>query len=85
MRLKSVHPGVTVEQVLASTGFAPAVPDNIPTTAPPTAEQIKLLRTRIDVEGVLRRPGRRSLEWGAPRTPGHRAAPSGILVRRIPA
>ena len=56
MRLKSVHPGITVEQVLASTGFTPAVPDDVPTTAPPTAEQIQLLRSRIDVEGVLRRP-----------------------------
>src|SRR5262249_38082335 len=27
MRLKSVHPGVSVEQVLANTGFQPVVPD----------------------------------------------------------
>ena len=56
MRLKSVHPGVTVEQVLASTGFQPVVPDNVPTTPAPTEEQVALLRNRIDVEGVLRRP-----------------------------
>ena len=56
MRLKSVHPGVTVEQVLASTGFAPIVPDEVPTTPPPSAQQLALLRNRIDVEGVLRRP-----------------------------
>ena len=55
MRLKSVHPGVTVEQVLANTGFAPIVPDTVPQTPPPTAEQIALLRSRIDVDGVLRR------------------------------
>jgi glutaconate CoA-transferase subunit B len=56
MRLKSVHPGVAVEQVLASTGFQPIVPDNVPTTPAPTEEQVALLRNRIDVEGVLRRP-----------------------------
>jgi glutaconate CoA-transferase, subunit B len=56
MRLKSVHPGVTVEQVLASTGFQPIVPARVPTTPAPTEEQVALLRNRIDVEGVLRRP-----------------------------
>ena len=56
MRLKSVHPGVTVEQVLASTGFKPIVPAQVPTTPAPTEEQVALLRNRIDVEGVLRRP-----------------------------
>jgi glutaconate CoA-transferase subunit B len=56
MRLKSVHPGVSVEQVLANTGFEPIVPERVPTTPPPTAEQLQLLRTRIDADGVLRRP-----------------------------
>ena len=56
MRLKSVHPGVSVEQVLANTGFTPVVPAQVPTTPPPTAAQVALLRNRIDVAGVLRRP-----------------------------
>jgi glutaconate CoA-transferase subunit B len=56
MRLKSVHPGVTVEQVLDNTGFKPIVPDHVPTTPAPTGEQVVLLRNRIDVDGVLRRP-----------------------------
>jgi glutaconate CoA-transferase, subunit B len=55
MRLKSVHPGVTVDEVLANTGFAPIVPKDVPQTPPPTPEQVALLRTRIDVDGVLRR------------------------------
>ena len=54
MRLKSVHPGITVEEVLAKTGFAPIVPANIPETAPPTAEELSILRQRVDVEGFLR-------------------------------
>ena len=56
MRLKSVHPGVSVDQVLANTGFTPVVPAQVPTTPPPTAAQVALLRNRIDVAGVLRRP-----------------------------
>lgn len=53
MRLKSVHPGVTVEEVLAKTGFSPIVPANVPETAPPTTEELAILRQRVDVEGVL--------------------------------
>lgn len=56
MRLMSVHPGVTVDQVLDNTGFKPIVPHRVPTTPPPTEEQVQLLRNRIDVVGVLRRP-----------------------------
>jgi glutaconate CoA-transferase subunit B len=54
MRLKSVHPGVTVEQVIANTGFELIIPEGVPTTEPPTKEELWLLRNRIDVEGVLR-------------------------------
>jgi glutaconate CoA-transferase subunit B len=54
MRLKSVHPGVTVDEVLNRTGFRPIVPDQVPTTKPPTKEEMHLLREVIDREGVLR-------------------------------
>ena len=30
MRLRSVHPGVTVPEVVAATGFALAIPDRVP-------------------------------------------------------
>ncbi len=53
MRIKSVHPGVTVEEVLAKTGFAPILPARVPETPPPTAAELALLRQRIDVEGLL--------------------------------
>lgn len=55
MRVQSVHPGVSVEEVVAQTGFELEVPDGVPTTPEPTAEQLQLLRTRIDVDGLLRR------------------------------
>jgi acyl CoA:acetate/3-ketoacid CoA transferase beta subunit len=48
MRIASVHPGVTVEQVQAETGFPLAVPDDPPTTREPTDEELKLLREVLD-------------------------------------
>ena len=54
MRLKSVHPGVTVEEVLARTGFEPIVPAKVPETEPPAADELAILRRRVNVEGVLR-------------------------------
>ncbi|MEU7074612.1 CoA-transferase [Streptomyces narbonensis] len=52
MRLRSLHPGVTVEQVTAATGFALAVPDDVPYTREPTAEELRLIREEIDPKGL---------------------------------
>jgi glutaconate CoA-transferase subunit B len=57
MRVRSLHPGVELDTVTEATGFELVVPDEIPVTAEPTAEQLRLLRERIDVEGVLRKAG----------------------------
>jgi glutaconate CoA-transferase subunit B len=54
MRLQSLHPGVSVDEVVAATGFELVIGDDIPTTAEPTAQQVALLRERIDREGLLR-------------------------------
>ena len=43
VRLVSLHPGVTVEQVQEATGFPIHVPAQVPTTADPTPEQLALL------------------------------------------
>lgn len=56
MRLKSVHPGHTVEEVKANTGFDLIIPPNVPMTDPPTEEEIYTLREEVDVLGVLRKP-----------------------------
>lgn len=55
MRVVSVHPGVPPETVRASTGWPLAVPDDVPVTEPPSAEELSLLRERVDVAGTLRR------------------------------
>jgi glutaconate CoA-transferase, subunit B len=54
MRLRSVHAGVSVDEVRANTGFRLEVPDKVPTTDMPTAEELHVLRTRVDRAGTLR-------------------------------
>ncbi|MEU8527318.1 MULTISPECIES: CoA-transferase subunit beta [Streptomyces] len=52
MRLASLHPGVTVDEVRAATGFELAVPDEVPYTREPTAAELRLIREVIDPKGV---------------------------------
>ena len=51
MRLRSVHPGVAVDDVVAATGFALVIPDDVPTTRLPTDDERGLLE-RIDPDGA---------------------------------
>lgn len=44
MQIVSLHPGVTVEEVVANTGFEVHVPDTIATTTAPTEEQLAVIR-----------------------------------------
>ncbi|MFQ6126270.1 MAG: CoA-transferase subunit beta [Candidatus Heimdallarchaeota archaeon] len=53
MRLKSVHPGKTIEEIQEKTGFNLVVPDHVPETQPPLEEELRTLR-EIDVNGLLR-------------------------------
>ncbi|MCX5306620.1 CoA-transferase [Streptomyces sp. NBC_00160] len=52
MRLASLHPGVTVEDVLAATGFEPAITGEVPFTREPTAGELRLIREVIDPKGL---------------------------------
>jgi glutaconate CoA-transferase subunit B len=49
-RLASVHPGHTVDEIARHTGFAYDVPDEVPSTPPPSAETLALIRGRIGAE-----------------------------------
>lgn len=51
MRLRSVHPGVTVDEVLEATGFEPVVPEDVPETPGPTPEQSEALEL-VDPNGL---------------------------------
>jgi acyl CoA:acetate/3-ketoacid CoA transferase beta subunit len=55
MRLKSVHPGVTVDQVVENTGFELVIDEVIPETRIPTAEELTLIRDTLDPKGFLGR------------------------------
>ncbi|TFF87675.1 MAG: hypothetical protein EU548_09950 [Promethearchaeota archaeon] len=48
MRLSSIHPNVTVEQVKDSTGFELIMPDEVKNTTPPTKKELSLLREKVD-------------------------------------
>jgi acyl CoA:acetate/3-ketoacid CoA transferase beta subunit len=51
MRLVSVHPGVTVAEVVEKTGFELVIAADTPTTRLPTSEELALIRT-IDPRGL---------------------------------
>jgi len=53
MQVESVHPGVTLDEVLESMSFRPVVPKDIRETEPPTAEQVRLIRQEIDPNRIL--------------------------------
>jgi acyl CoA:acetate/3-ketoacid CoA transferase beta subunit len=55
MRLRSVHPGVGVGDVLAATGFEPVVPADVPESRLPTPGELELIREIIDPEGARER------------------------------
>jgi acyl CoA:acetate/3-ketoacid CoA transferase beta subunit len=48
MRVRSVHPGVTVEEIVAATGFELVVPDDVPESRLPTDDELRLLYEVID-------------------------------------
>jgi glutaconate CoA-transferase subunit B len=48
MRLIGLNPGVTKEQVIEETGFELLVADDLAQNAPPSAEELRLLRDEID-------------------------------------
>lgn len=60
LRLRSVHPGVTVDDVVAATGFTLALPDghgpnDVPTTREPTSTELVLIREVLDPRGLRER------------------------------
>ncbi|RKT88223.1 glutaconate CoA-transferase subunit B [Saccharopolyspora antimicrobica] len=55
LRLVATHPGVTVEQVRAATGWDLAVADELATVEPPTEAELRLLRAEVDPERVYLR------------------------------
>ena len=55
MRLETLHPGATVEEVRARTGFEMLIPDKIEYTKPPTEQELRTLR-ELDPDQRYTRP-----------------------------
>jgi glutaconate CoA-transferase, subunit B len=53
LRVRSLHEGVTADAVKEATGFTLSIPDDVPTTDPPSEDELRLLRERVDLEGSL--------------------------------
>jgi hypothetical protein len=54
MRLVSVHPGVSVDDVRAATGFELVIPDDVPESRAPTADEQAVI-DRLDPRGLRHR------------------------------
>lgn len=52
MRVVSLHPGVSADEVRRKTGFPVAIPDPVPETRRPSDEELHLIREMFDPEGL---------------------------------
>ncbi len=52
MRLASLHPGVSVDEVVEQTGFELAIDGDVPPTRLPEAEELRLVREVLDPRGA---------------------------------
>lgn len=55
MRIRSLHPGVTVDEVQEATGFELVVPDDVEVSRLPTPDELRLLDEVIDPAGTRHR------------------------------
>ena len=55
MKLLSVNPGVTREQIVENTGFELLFADEIGENPPPTDEELSILREKVDPDGLYRK------------------------------
>jgi len=55
MRIASVHPGVSVEDVQAASAFEIHVEDDVPTTREPSVGELMLIREMLDPKGLRER------------------------------
>jgi len=52
MRLRSLHPGVTVDEIVEATGFELAIDSDVPESRLPTDEELTLIRDVVDPNGL---------------------------------
>ena len=54
MRLESLHPGATLDQVRESMGWEVRLAPSVAATPPPTSEELRLIREELDPAGDYR-------------------------------
>jgi glutaconate CoA-transferase subunit B len=52
MTVKSIHPGVTADEIIEATGFKILIGSEVEQTAVPRVSELEILRNQIDPEGV---------------------------------
>ncbi len=55
LRLDALHPGVSLDQVLASMGWQPRIAQSLAETPAPTNEELRLIREELDPGGAYTR------------------------------
>jgi glutaconate CoA-transferase subunit B len=55
MRLDSIHPGATVDQIRDTIGWEPKISAALATTPEPSADELRLIREELDPEGAYRK------------------------------
>ena len=53
MKVRSIHPGVDIDDLRASTGFDLGDLSSIPRTRAPTPQELRIIREEIDPRGIL--------------------------------
>lgn len=53
MRVESIHPGVTLDQIQQNTGFELVLAETAAQTPPPTADELRVLRKEVDPYGLV--------------------------------
>jgi glutaconate CoA-transferase subunit B len=53
LKLISLHPGVSLEDMKANSGFEIIIPDRVATSPEPSAEYLRILREEIDPAGIV--------------------------------
>ncbi len=55
MVLRSMHPGLTIETIRDNVGWDLKIADDLGETAPPTPEEIRIIREELDPDGIFLR------------------------------
>ena len=55
--LTALHPGKTVEEAKANTGWDLKTADSLRITEPPTDEELRILREELDPQGIYLKGG----------------------------